>query len=57
MRRAPLSAWKTTEGTKTQVCIWAEPLRSKPGALEPRRWPCRHKGAPESASEGLYSIS
>ena len=35
MRRAPLSAWETTYGTKTEVCIYAELLRSNLGALEP----------------------
>lgn len=44
MGRAPHSALETTQGKQKG----AEPLGSKPGALERRQHPWSHMGAPES---------
>ena len=52
MRRAPLSAQETTQGTQKVAWICAEPLRSKLGAPGLWRYLCSHMGAPESLLDG-----
>lgn len=46
--RVPLSTPETIQGLWKWAWICAEPLRTKLGALEPRRHLCGHMGAPES---------